>query len=158
MTSPLPEASARAWTRFVELIAGNNAFSSVSSRGDLGLFQFSLRRLADLGFVTNPRKDGSGRWTADWIAPYSQAQFLSDGKLQYQTFVRATLADREAILARHNDAIGRVLAHKVATLSGLLAAARQAGLRGLAAWLASGADRVKFPQTTTAYLRANGLY
>ena len=158
MASQIPEASDASWTRFVELMAGNNAFATVSSRGDLGLFQMSPRRLADLGYVTNPRKDARGTWTGDWVAPYSREKYLSDGKLQYESFVKATRADREAILAHHRDAIGRALAGKVATLSGLLGATRQAGLRGLATWLAAAADRVKFPQTTGAYLRANGMF
>jgi hypothetical protein len=158
LKSPVPEASAAAWTRFVELMAGNNASNTVSPNGELGLFQFSIRRLADLGYVTNPRKDASGKWIAEWVPPLSRDGFLSDLKLQYKAFVKATVADRAAILARHRDAIGRTLASKTATLSGLLGAARQAGLRGLAAWLASNADRTKFPRTTAAYLRSNGLY
>ena len=92
------------------------------------------------------------------MPPRSREGFLSDLKLQYEAFVKATVADRAAVLSRHRDAIGHTLANKTATLSGLLAAARQAGLRGLAAWLASEADRAKFPRTTAAYLRANGLY
>jgi hypothetical protein len=158
LKSPLPEASDGAWTRFVELMAGNNATGAVSPQGNLGLFQFSVWRLADLGYVTNPHKDARGTWTADWIAPHTREQFLADVKLQYEAFVKATTADRVAIFARHADAIGRALAGKTATLSGLLAAVRQAGLRGTESWLASGADRTKFPRTTSAFVAANGVF
>lgn len=156
--SPVPEATDATWTRYMETIAGSNATNTVSPAGALGLFGLTLPRLADLGLVSNVHKDAAGKWAGDWVAPLSREAFLGDLKMQYETFVKATLADRKAIIARHPDAIGRALAHKVATLSGLLGAAHQAGMHGLDAWLASNADRVKFPRTTNAFLRSNGLY
>jgi hypothetical protein len=72
--------------------------------------------------------------------------------------VKATQADRKAILAHHKDAIGSTVAGKTATLSGLLMAARQAGQRGFATWIASGGDAAKFPRTAAAYSRANGIF
>jgi hypothetical protein len=156
--SPIPEASAGAWTRFVDVVAGNTLTDHVSPRGDLGVFQMSLGRLADLGYVTNARRDASGKWMADWVAPLSQERFLADIQLQYQAFVKATQADRKSILAHHKDAVGSTVAGKAATLSGLLMAARQAGLRGFATWLASGGDATKFPRTVAAYSRANAIF
>jgi hypothetical protein len=102
--SPIPEASAGAWTRFVDVVAGNTPADHVSARGDLGVFQMSLARLADLGYVTNAHRDPSGKWTADWVPPLSQERFVGDLQLQYQAFVKATQADRKAILAHHKDA------------------------------------------------------
>src|SRR4029077_21246056 len=136
-----------------------NKSDIISPRGNLGIFQMSLPRLADLGLVTNLHKDrATGKYSADWVAPLTREKFLGDPKLQYDTFVRSTVADRKAILARHGDKIGKVIARKVATLSGLLTVARQAGLSGLAVWLASGANKVKFPKTSSAYLRGNGVF
>lgn len=159
LRSPIPEASAASWTRFVKLMGDGNKSDTISPRGHLGIFQMSLPRLADLGLVTNLHKDrATGKYSADWVAPLTQEKFLGDPKLQYDTFVRSTVADRKAILARHEDKIGKVIARKVATLSGLLTVARQAGLSGLAVWLASGANKVKFPKTSSAYLRGNGVF
>lgn len=156
--SPIPEASDATWTRYMEVIAGGTASNAVSPGGDLGLFGLSLPRLADLGYVTHVRRDAAGKWAADWVAPLTQENFLGDVKVQYEAFVKATLADRKAIVARHREAVGRTLAKKVVTLSGLLAAVHQAGLGGLGKWLASGADRVRFPRSTNAFLKGNGIF
>jgi hypothetical protein len=159
LKSPVAEASGAAWTRFVELAAAGNQADNVTPGGYLGMFAFGLPRLADLGFVTNLRKDPTtGRRVADWVPPLTQEKFLADPQVQYEAFVKSVQADRRAVVARHQDAIGKVLAGKVATLSGLLGAARQAGLKGLADWLASDADRTRFPSTSAAYLRSNGLF
>lgn len=158
LRSPLAEASQAAWTKYVALMAHGNFNDTVSPAGNLGLFQMSLPRLADLHYVTNLHKDESGKWAADWVPPLSREKFLDDLKVQYEAFIKSTLADRRFILAHHKSAIGRVYARKVASLSGLLAVARQAGGRGLAAWLASGASKVKYPNTTAAFLRANGTF
>ena len=68
-----------AWTRYVTLMAQGNSSATVSPSGNLGLFQLSLPRLADLNYVTNLRKDASGKWTADWVPPLSREKFLASG-------------------------------------------------------------------------------
>jgi hypothetical protein len=125
------------------------------------MFQIGFRRLADLGYVENLRKENkNGRtvWVGDFKAPFSLSGFLKDPVLQYQVFVQATKADRKAVLARHGDAIGKAIAGKKATLSGLVAVAYHAGLAGLERWLSSSEERDRSPKTTALYQRTTGLF
>lgn len=46
----------------------------------------------------------------------------------------------------------------VLTLSGLLGLAAVAGLKGCHGWISNREDRVKFPNTTQAFLRTNGVF
>jgi hypothetical protein len=158
--SPLPEVNDDAWTRYVRLMATGRA-ASVTPGGHLGIFGLGLRRLEDLGFVRGSRKverDGRQVWEADWVPPHTLEGFLGDGGLQYRAFVKHTLDHRARILARHGDTIGKPFAAKVATLSGLLAVAHQAGLQGLSRWLEDEGDRQRFPNTTAAFIRASGMF
>ena len=65
---------------------------------------------------------------------------------------------RAALLKREADALGRVYGGRPATLSGLLAVAKQAGLHGLELWLESQGDERRYPRTTAIYRRAVGIF
>jgi hypothetical protein len=159
-SSPLPGVPRTAWNRYVHLMAVTNP-ETVSAGNQLGMFQVGYRRLADLGYVDNLRKvDKNGRtvWVGDFKAPLTLGAFLKDPVLQYEAFAKAALADRKAILARHGGAIGKTLAGKAATLSGLLAVAYNAGLAGLGRWLSGKDERARTPRTTAVYQKATGLF
>ncbi len=44
------------------------------------------------------------------------------------------------------------------TLSGVLGVIQAAGLEGAAGWLENPGDRTRFPHTTAAFLRTNGVF
>jgi len=158
--TPFPGIGAKAWNRYVRIMAGA-APEAVSATNLLGIFQIGFPRLGDLGFVENLRKaqkNGRGVWVGDFKAPLSLSGFLNDPAIQYRAFVLTTAADRGAILSRHADSIGKTIAGKKATLSGLLAVAYHAGLAGLGRWLSGEQERKRSPRTTAAYQRAVGLF
>jgi hypothetical protein len=160
LTSPWEDVEASVWTRWVALM-GSTKTDLVSASGNLGMFQLSLARLADLGYVTNVRKVGSGTGStviADWKPPLSEAQFLHDRPAQYDAFVKAVRADRARIERLHPGAVGAVIAGVKATLSGLLAAMKQGGARGFDRWLEAGGDESRFPRTTAQFRRGNELF
>jgi hypothetical protein len=72
--------------------------------------------------------------------------------------VSVTRSLRRAVEGRFAGVVGTEIEGQTATLSGLLAVARCAGLGGLATWLNDVAERAKFGRTTQAYKRATGIF
>ena len=160
VTSPLDGVSDTAWAKFVKVFATGSP-GTISPNYYLGIFSYGMRRLEDLGLAKDVRKqDYNGRmvWKGDWTSPYSLEDFLGSEQLQHDTFARDMKIQAKVILSRHRDELGKEHAGSKATLSGLLAVAKQAGLGGLSSWLTVPADKEKFPNTTKAYIRANGIF
>ncbi len=154
--SPWKEVSDADWRAFIKAMAVGKP-NTVSPRGSIGIFQMTVRRLADFGLMRNPRKTGAdGVWTADWAI--DPKRFMSDPALQYKVFEKSMSQYRSLILERYRAAIGTSFEGKQATLSGLLAVAHHAGAEGLAKWLKNDPPRSKFKATTAAYARANGIF
>ena len=158
--SPLPEASDEQWARFVRLMQVGDV-AAVTPTGQVGIFQTRLKRLEDLGLVSDvrrlPHAGAAPSWTATFRPPLTLARLLSDPLLQYRIFVVSMKRYRDEVLARHRDAIGKEIEGKPATLSGLMAVSQHAG-PALGSWLASEADRKRFKQTTAAYGRTTGVF
>lgn len=84
-------------------------------------------------------------------APTSEAE-------EYAAFVCVTRGLIGMVASRFGTVIGTEIEQQTATLSGLLAVARCAGLGGLATWVADATERAKFGRTTQAYKRATGIF
>lgn len=153
MVSPLAGVSNEAWTEFVRALGAPECASAVSDGGNLGLFLFSPARLETLGAMRNIKRERvSGRQvvTGEFVPPMTQAQFLEDTNLQYRAFARSC-QDYAPRVARYVDA-------PRLTLSGLLAVAHYAGVKGLRAWVGSREDRMFHPFTTASFERCNGFF
>ena len=83
---------------------------------------------------------------------------LADGSDEHEAFQRVSRQLAARILRAHAATVGEPLEGAPASLSGLMAAARAAGLGGLKSWCASAEERARFSDTTTAYNRANGIF
>ena len=59
---------------------------------------------------------------------------------------------------KHAAVIGQKIEDQDATLSGLLAVAKKAGLGGLASWVKSAKERSTFKDTTESYQQLNGIF
>lgn len=112
----------------------------------VGCYRLPKRRLAELGF------------DAATLVGSLDAQDEAF-RLDVQDLYRRACATKLAA-----DAIGKPITMPDApgsvpmTLSGLLALASVAGLEGAESWLKSPADRQKFPNTTIAFIRCNGVF
>jgi hypothetical protein len=156
---PLAGITRESWVKFVGAMVNGKA-DHVTPTYRLGAFELSVRRLCDLGVMTNLRGTGleSGKvWDADWIPPGNLKTFLADPFHQYDLFsesMRRYSAD-PAVTAF----VGALVDDTTTTLSGVLAVAHRAGLPGLSSWVVTPKERTRFSNNTTAfYSKANGLF
>ena len=166
--TPAQWSSFVAWARELAEHAGPATVRVSASGGAVeptfGLFQLGVRTLGHMGIMKNIRRvmvSGAPAWTGEFATPAARALWESDPGGQLRAFASHVAQHAAAIRARHAGAIGKPIAGAgqgaaPATLSGLLAVARVAGLGGLGKWLAS-ADKRK-PETSAAFEQANGLF
>lgn len=160
--SPFPKVSNEAWTAYVHGLRGRDP-KAITPAYYLGLFGFGMRRLVDLGLAKNPvqvEKNGRKVWDATWIPSLTPGpeKFLADADLQYQTFIKSTTADARAIGTQMPKALGSEIGGVKATLSGLLAVAKQAGIAGLKSWATDEETRKKYPNTSAVFAKMNGIF
>ena len=152
-----PRKNSLRWEKFVAIMTVSPR-EHVSPRQRFGMFGLDARRLADVGFMTAPRKTTigaeSGVWSGEWVAPLTAEKFLASTPAQYEAFARSMrrLAPK---VAPH---VGVDIDGKKATLSGLLAAGHLAGETGIESWIADPAVRIKFRATTSNFDKANGIF
>jgi hypothetical protein len=155
--SPLPGVPRLAWERFVTVMVVAPK-QHVTPRRRFGMFGLDSRRLADVGFMTEPRKTtiGSevGVWSGTWHPPLDEQKFLASSGAQYEAFSRSMRQLLPAALPH----VGRVVDGVPATLSGLLAVGHLAGSEGIAGWSSDPTMRKKFRATTANFEGANGIF
>lgn len=154
LPSPIKDVSDDAWTIFTRRMKTANP-EDIDSRGNVGMFAMTVRRLTDLGIFKDPKKVG-GVWNADWQIP--KAQLLSNPKLQYKLFEKSMVGHVGFIKGKLDKGVGLEIQGRNATMSGLLAVAHRAGSEGLAKWVADPGQQEKFPGTTAVYLSMNGIF
>lgn len=142
--SPLSGVPDDAWRHFVALLA--REAPTFSSSRHIGQYRQRRERLAEFGI--NP----------DAIHGSAAAQRLA--------------LDTDLTDAHHHAAAGGVLAQHLGrpialpgydgmaaiTLSGVLGVIQCAGLDGAVGWLEQLSDRKRYPHTTQAFLRTNGVF
>lgn len=153
LSSPLPDVSDEAWTRFVHLCA-QAPLRSVSASNALGMFEMFPRRLADLKLVENLRrtKAKSGRtvWTGRFVAPMTAEKFLTDAQIQYRVFCLSML-DYAKQITRGEISVS---ANCGLTMSGVLALLHRCGPRGVESWTKGNS----FESTRQFVERAQGVF
>lgn len=156
LPSPFNDVPPAAWTRFVRAMA-SEAPNARTAEGKLGLFGTSLQWLAEWGCVERPRRMPDGRLDAAWIAPTSEARFLSNPRLQYRIFVANVRALRP-LIERRFGARGVRIGRRHATSSGLLAVGQRLGMTGLGQWVAVDHERAQWPLVWRLFESCNGLF
>jgi len=147
------------WTKYVKSVISAGQMT-ISPNYNLGMFLINMRTLQDYGYAKNVVKQnykGKQVWKGDFTGPYSLDKFLSDANLQYEVFLKMTHSHYKAIVDKYGESVKsgtKEIDGVAATLSGLLAVAKFAGLGGLAKWYAG--DRKK--ATTDAFLKSNDIF
>lgn len=160
LSEPLTSVPRPAFARFVALMACSpSAFKS--SSGKLGAFQFSPRRLQDLGLVSETSRTSlpsssspSPIWIATWRQPFSEDLFLSSPKVQYAAFVKSCRKYLPTAIAHRAKNIDG----KISTLSGILGVLHVAGESGFASWFSDPKVRKRFTNTTSTFNNTNGVF
>lgn len=146
------------WLDFLRTMC-NSQPHTVTPAPYLGMFEMSVRRLCDLGYMQNPKRfphKGKLTWSASWVSPYSLSFFLDSPKTQYQAFARSM--SEYAQSKTLEPLVGYRVEKRDVTLSGILAVAHRAGETACLSWFMNSKDRMKFVHTTQAFVRANGIF
>jgi len=145
------------WERFITIVAVAPK-KAVTPRGRMGYFGLDARRLADVGFMTRPRKTTvggeTGVWTGEWKKPLTAKKFLESAPAQYEAFRRSmrTMAPKVGAF------VGTSIDGSRATLSGLLGVGHLAGEAGVESWVRDPDVRRRFKATTASFARTNGVF
>lgn len=158
LKSPFPNVSNRQWSKFVQVMARGEE-GTITAGARYGIFLFGVRRLADLGLVTNVKRGeyrGKTVWTGTWRPPYSESAFLTSSQLQYRAFVKSMkeYAGKYLEARKLRPEIFRIKTTPL-TLSGFLAFAHVAGFQGA---IKSLKERKVRPETLTFVAKANRIF
>lgn len=145
LKSELRDVPDAAWTDFVIAIRRG------PHRG-VGMFDMSLKRLADLGRVENVRDVFDpvikrSVQKADWLAPLTKEQFEASPSIQYRLFVRSMQAYSAELRA------GTVKRPTSVTESGALAILHRGGKSALTKW-----HQMQHPTTLALFRIVNGVF
>lgn len=155
--SPLRGVPIRSWEKFVTVMVVAPK-KTITPRGRWGMFGMDARRLADIGFMTSPRKTTIGGvpgiWSGEWVSPLSGEQFLASTPAQYEAFARSM----RRMASKVSGLVGLPAGSRRCSLSGLLAVGHLAGEDGVKSWVVDPAVREKFRATTANFARANGIF
>jgi hypothetical protein len=148
MNSPIADISNEAWGSFASRVS--RQLPTFSTARHVGQFRQRRERLVELGF------------DPDSVA--------SSPELQQKAF-NADMADaylhasESGLIAEYRGAVVEIPAPSAGsatpievTMSGVMGVIQAAGLEGAVAWLERPEDRRRFPNTTAAFLRANGAF
>lgn len=141
--------------------------------GDLGPTTLAAFKKATAEYPTAPQDLGTLaanaiKWTEIVRRKFNKevvgGPFDSAGA--WNEFVRRTGEDMETMIPKVREKLGTWIGKEVTledksipiTLSGLLALAHSAGMRGAASWLQNANDREKYPHTTKVFSQVNGLF
>jgi len=142
--SPLAGVSDEAWRQFVGLLARESPLFSSSRH--VGQYRQRRERLAEFG-VDPQTLHGSAA---------AQRQALDTDLVDAHQHAAAG-----GILTAHLGRPVVIPGHEgtaTITLSGVLGVIQCAGLDGAVGWLESSNDRKRYPHTTQAFLRTNGVF
>lgn len=155
ISSPIAGLAASKWEVFARRMKVA-AWDAVGHQGALGAFALKGPALLSVGLVSGVKKTREG-WAFNWKGESKDA-FLGNRSLQYRSF--ATFCARLCNEARVRFAplVGIQTPYGPATTSGVVALLYTVGPMGARAWLTKPETRGRFPHTTAAFRRGNGVF
>ena len=144
--SPIGGIDDKAWDEFCgRLVRETPSFQSARH---VGQFRQRRERLAELGIdpnsIVGSPDHQRGALDADLTDAYRQAADPASGLVRNNV--------------HHAILVPQLEAPVMVSLSGLLGVIQAAGLEGAEQWFAHQRDRKRFPHTTQAFLRTNGVF
>lgn len=145
---PIEGVRGEDWEEFAARVAREQP--TFSTRRHVGAFRQRVDRLADLGM--DPAEVAS--------SPDAQvAAFCADMSDSYRHAADSgMIAEFRGVEIEVPTSETGESAPIEVTLSGVLGVIQAAGLEGAVGWLANAEDRRRFPNTSAAFLRTNGLF
>jgi hypothetical protein len=144
--SPIAGISPDAWSHFRDLLVREP--TSFDSPRHVGQYRQRRERLAELGFDPNSILGSADVQRAALDADLADAYRHA--------------ADEESRLVQdnvnHEITLPADATPHMVTLSGVLGVIQAAGLEGAVGWFEEPADRSRYPHTTQAFLRCNGVF
>jgi hypothetical protein len=154
--SPLPGVSARNWEAFARRMR-IATWDAVGHQQALGAFALKGPALVSVGLAVGAKKTKDG-WAVVWKAGQSAAGFLSSKSLQYRAFALFCTRLCNEARVRFAPLLGVQTPYGPATVSGVVALLYTVGPAGARAWLTKPETRGRFPHTTAAFRRGNGVF
>lgn len=155
--SPLAGVPLPAWQKFVAALEVQR-MDAVSSRGGLGSYDLRPRRLEELGYVQDLRRQGGKArggqpqvYVCRFRPPLTQERFLKDPTAQMEALARSMRLYEQEL---HTGALQRP---KGLSLAGVLAILHSGG-RGALAQVADQGTAALFTHTRAVYERAQGAF
>jgi hypothetical protein len=144
---PIDGVGAREWEEFAARVAREQP--TFSSPRHVGQFRQRRDRLAELGIDPASVVE----------SPQAQADaFVRDmGDAHHHAQESGLVAEYRGVTMEIPRPDGQHVPIEV-TLSGVLGVIQAAGLEGAAEWLEKPGDRVRYPGTTAAFVRTNGVF
>lgn len=155
--SPIDGVPLVEWERFVAVMAVAPR-QRRTPRCRLGTFGMDARRLADVGFMVDPRKatvgGEAGVWIGEWKKPLTTEKFLGSMPAQYAAFKRSMAR----MIPKVAGFVGAEVDGTKCSLSGLLGVGHHAGEAGIESWVKDPGVRKRFKSTTANFIRTNGIF
>lgn len=158
--SPVEGVSASRFARYMERLAN----SPDDAHGDgwrVGAYGLRAPALVDAGVGENLRREdfkGRKAWVCDFVEPFTLAGLLASRRVQDEVLCSLTVGHVADARQRCGRFLGQKTPYGVVTLSGVLALYVRGGPKGAVGWLSREGERDKFPHTTTAFKRCNGVF
>lgn len=150
-TLPIPGIDHAKWEAFRGALA--REAPTFATKRHVGRYRQNRERLAELGVDPDVVAQSVDAQDAALAADVADAYRHVTDSGMYESYVGQPVAIPRAPDADASDAVDVPV-----TLSGVLGVANVAGLEGAAEWFENQHDRTRFPHTTAAFLRTNGVF